>query len=290
MISGRNSPSLVAVDELAQHLGDPGWVVVDCRFDLMQTDAGRRAYREAHIPGAYYADLDRDLSGSRHATRGGRHPLPPPASFQGLIDTWGLQPDARVVCYDNAGGAVAARLWWLLRWFGFPGAAVLDGGWQCWRSKRHPVDDTVSRARRGSFAGVPGQMPVIDVDEVERRLFERSLLLLDARAAVRFAGLEEPIDARAGHVPGAVNVPFQSNLSPDGQFLVADALRRKYQGLAANRAMDEVACMCGSGVTACHTLLALDIAGMEGAALYVGSWSDWISSERPIAVDSNRAG
>jgi thiosulfate/3-mercaptopyruvate sulfurtransferase len=278
---------LVTVAELASGLRDAGWIAVDCRFNLMQQDAGRRAYAEAHIPGAWYADLDKDMAGPVHSAQGGRHPLPEPSVFQRLLRSWGVQQDSRVVCYDDAGGAVAARLWWLLRWFGLQGVAVLDGGWNSWIADGQPVDSKIPAAKNGRFTGEPGQLPVIDADEVARRLDNGSLLLLDARAAARFAGAEEPIDSRAGHVPGAINVPFQSNLNRAGKFLDAGLLRERYRDITGNHALDAVACMCGSGVTACHTLLALEEAGLSGAALYVGSWSDWISGERPIATGQN---
>jgi len=284
MTTNQKLEPLVTIDELAQHLHAPGWVTVDCRFNLMDPDAGRRAYAEAHIPGAFYADLDADLSSPRKPGGGGRHPLPTPQAFQRRVDAWGLATDSRVVCYDDAGGAVAARLWWLLRWAGLCGAAVLDGGWRSWLAAEKPVDSATAEPGQGGFIVRAGQMPVVDIDGVEHGLESHTLLLLDARDSDRFAGRVEPIDSVAGHVPGALNAPFQSNLTPQGQFRNGDELRDAYTTIVGSRSMDGVACMCGSGVTACHTLLALEQAGLDGAALYVGSWSDWISAGRPIAT------
>lgn len=280
---------LVSVEELAGHLQDPNWIIVDCRFNLAQPDAGRQAYEGGHIPGAFYADLDRDLASPASVAGGGRHPLPSAEAFGRLMSGWGVVPTSRVVAYDDAGGAVAARLWWLLRWMGHCYAALLDGGLPAWRAaglalSDKPVENNAAN-RRGDATAEPGRMPTIEARELQAGLANGRLLLLDARAPERYFGRQEFLDAVAGHVPGALNMPFEANLGSDGRFRPAAELRGHYQPAIGGRSPGEIVCMCGSGVTACHTLLALEIAGIEGAALYVGSWSDWISSaERPVAT------
>jgi len=281
--------SLVSVDELAAHLDDPNWIVVDCRFDLMRPDAGRQAHGSGHIPGAFYADLDRDLASAASAESGGRHPLPDAGALGLLFAGWGVGEESTVVVYDDVGGAVAARLWWLFRWMGHARVALLDGGLRAWQAAGHELGNAFPEpAQPGAPAvyGTPGHMPVVDVVELEAGLAEGQLLLLDARAPERFVGKQEPLDRVAGHVPGAINMPFQDNLGPDGRFRPTRKLCALYESSIGDRSPAELACMCGSGVTACHTLLALEIAGITGASLYVGSWSDWISSaERPVATD-----
>ena len=280
---------LVSVDELAVHVDDPTWITVDCRFDLMRPDAGRQAYEAGHIPRAYYADLDKDLASVASAERGGRHPLPDAESLGRLFTSWGVGVDSMVVVYDDIGGAVAARLWWLFRWMGHTRVALLDGDLRSWQAAEHELStelpDTVWSESAGIY-GTPGNMPVVGVAQLEAGLADGSLLLMDARTPDRFAGKQEPLDRIAGHVPGAINLPFQDNLGPGGLFHPAHELRVHHQSRTGARSPSELVCMCGSGVTACHTLLALEIAGLAGAALYVGSWSDWISSaNRPVATD-----
>lgn len=280
---------LVSVADLATRLHDPEWIIVDCRFNLMQPDAGREGYKAGHIPGAFYADLDKDLASPATASGGGRHPLPPVNEFRRLLHGWGIEPTRKIVVYDDAGGAIAARLWWLIRWMGHRDVALLDGGLSAWLAAGRPLSADTGAVTASSPAGEnldPGHMPTVAAAELEAGLADDSLLLLDARAPERFSGTHEPLDAIAGHVPGAKNLPFQENLGPDDCFRPASELRERYLSFIGGRAASELVCMCGSGVTACHTLLALEIAGIEGAALYVGSWSDWISSaDRPVATD-----
>ncbi len=279
--------ALVPVNELAAHLDDPDWIVVDCRFDLADPGAGRAAWRRGHVPGAAYADLDRDLAAPARADgTGGRHPLPDPDELNRRLRSWGIRATSRVVAYDDAGNAIAARLWWLLRWLGHERAAVLDGGLTAWQAAGRPLSTDESAPPAGNFEGTPGAMPISDADAVAEGLASGRIALLDARAAERFAGFVEPLDTRAGHVPGAVSTPFQDNLRADKCLRAPEELRAYYSA-AIGDARDVVA-MCGSGVTACHTLLALEVAGMPVASLYAGSWSDWISSaERPIARSSD---
>ncbi|MBT8444929.1 MAG: sulfurtransferase [Gammaproteobacteria bacterium] len=278
---------IVRVEELARHVDDPDWIVVDCRFDLMAPDAGRLAWEDGHVPGAVYADLDRQLAAPVAPDGiGGRHPLPAPDDLERLFRSWGITEKSRVVAYDDMGNAVAARLWWLLRWAGHCRAAVLDGGMHAWLAAGHTLSNDTPAPATGSFAVRPGSMSEVDADAVAAGLAVGELSLLDGRAALRFAGEVEPIDRRAGHVPGATNTPFDANLGADKCFRAPEELQAYYRAAIGATDMNRVACMCGSGVTACHTLLALEIAGLQGAALYNGSWSDWISDDaRPIATD-----
>ncbi len=271
--------------ELLARLDDPNWRVVDCRFNLMRPQAGRDAYEAGHIPGAVYADLNTDLAAPvADDGAGGRHPLPDPARFGQLVASWGVGPESTVVVYDDVGNALAARLWWLLRWVGHKAVVVLDGGVSAWTEAGGPLSTDTPTPAPGQFVARAGSMPVIDVAGVEAQLATGKLMLLDARAPERFAGRSEPIDRVGGHVPGAINAPFQDNLGADKCLRSTEELQAYYRAIIGDRPIESVACMCGSGVTACHTLLALETAGLSGAALYVGSWSDWSSSEqRPVA-------
>lgn len=282
MSSATDRARLVAAEDLAGEIGRSDRVVVDCRFDLGRPEAGEAAWRAGHIPGAWYAHLDRDLAGQRSATSG-RHPLPDPQVLVQLFSRWGVGPQVRVVAYDAAGGAFAARLWWLLRWMGHDEVALLDGGLPAWLAAGQPLATAAPLARATAFKGSPGHMPVIDAVEIERRLDDPRLRLIDVRAPARYRGDEEPLDPVAGHVPGAINQPFQRNLAADGRFLQREELSRLLAPLAPAPSQD-LAVMCGSGVTACHGLFALERAGITGARLYPGSWSEWVRTPgRPVA-------
>lgn len=273
---------LVKPAELARHLADRDCVVVDCRFNLARPEAGEAAYRAAHIPGAFYAHLDRDLAGPRTAGSG-RHPLPDPDELARLFSAWGVAADTRVTAYDDVGGAIAARLWWLLRWMGHRRASLLDGGLPAWQAAGLPLTADLPTPRRATFVGRPGQMPSVAVGEIEQRVPRGELLLVDARARPRFLGQEEPIDPVAGHVPGAVNAPHHENLAADGSFRSPEQLHGRFTSLLAGREVRDVAVMCGSGVTACQLVFALELAGLPGARLYPGSWSEWIRpGTRPV--------
>ncbi len=279
-------PDLVAgLEAAAGAVSGPGpWVVVDCRFNLLQPDAGRAAYAQGHIPGACYADLDRDLA-SAPGPGTGRHPLPDPEQLRLLFGRFGITPAARVVVYDEGGGGIAARLWWLLRWMGHRSVQLLDGGFAAWQRAGLPVSRATPGPAGGRFTGTPGHMPVLETGEVIQGLGDRSIRLLDLRAEERYLGRVEPIDPVAGHVPGAVNVPFPGNLDKDQRFQSPGHLARRYEPLVAGHRPGDIVCMCGSGVTACHGILALEVAGIPGAALYAGSWSEWIRSpDRPVAT------
>lgn len=255
-------------------------LIVDARFDLADPGKGERDYAAAHIPGAVYAHLDRDLSDLGKQGLG-RHPLPDDAVFSAALSRWGWRSDLDVVVYDEANGALAAaRLWWLLRLVGHTRVAVLDGGFAAWKAGGYPVEAGVV-AREGTSVEVAlDRGEVVWFDELETRLNEGRVLLLDARAAPRFRGEVEPIDAVAGHVPGALNRAFSDNLDASGRFKPAAELRREFEALLGGRAVREVAHMCGSGVTACHNLLAMEQAGLAGSRVFAPSWSGWIADRK----------
>ena len=278
--------TLITAAELAD-LPPDDVLVVDCRFDLADPAAGQRAYLAGHLPGAVYASLDEDLSDlSRTALGLGRHPLPLEHALARSLARWGWRPWQQVVSYDGAGGALAAaRLWWLLRLCGIDPAAVLDGGLAAWQTEGRPLE-TGEAARRDAGAPVgpmrynPARMHLtIDADDRARHT------LLDARAAPRFRGEAEPLDRAAGHIPGAINRPFSENLGPDGHFKAPGQLREEFTALLGDGDAASVVHMCGSGVTACHNLLAMEHAGLAGSTLYAPSWSGWISDEtRAVAT------
>ncbi|TYT25356.1 sulfurtransferase [Luteimonas viscosa] len=274
--------TLVSAEALAAALHAPDLVVLDCRASLADPDAGERAHRAAHVPGALHAHLERDLSGPRRPGQG-RHPWPEPGTFNARLADWGISPATRVVAYDAGDGAFAARLWCLLRMLGHGAVAVLDGGWTRWLAADQPVEAGVPTPRRGAYSAAFDRSRLLDA-EGSRRQLERGGLLIDARAPERFRGEVEPIDPVAGHVPGAINRPYAANLS-GGRFKPAPQLRAEFDALMGGRAPGEVVAMCGSGVTACHHLLAMEHAGLSGAKLYTGSWSGWIDDPaRPVAT------
>lgn len=272
---------LVDVDTLYGHHRDPAWVIVDCRFDLMRPEAGGERYAAGHIPGAVYAHLDRDLSGPV-GERDGRHPLPEVRALAARLCAWGVSGDSQVVAYDDAGGAFAARLWWLCRWLGHDAVAVLDGGLPAWTAAGLPLAtaEPAPAPAPGTFRAMPRPELKVEADELQQALADDRLLLLDARGAERFRGDAEPIDPVAGHVPGAVNRPHRENLDEDGRFRSPDSLREDYAVLLDGRSPHETAVMCGSGVSACHNILAMHRAGLSDARLYPGSWSEWIRDPR----------
>ncbi|MDA8362499.1 MAG: sulfurtransferase [Gammaproteobacteria bacterium] len=275
--------TLVDTATLSGHLDDPAWVVVDCRFTLTDTEAGARSYAVGHIPGARYAHLDRDLS-SAIGPGTGRHPLPDPVLLAEKLGTWGIGDGKQVVVYDDSFGAMAARLWWLLRWLGHDAVALLDGGFPKWRRTGLPVTAVVPAPRPVRFEALRDDRLWVSSEFVRDAVTRREYLLIDARSEERFCGDIEPLDRVAGHVPGAVNLPFEDNLDLGGQFLAPQALRSLYLGVLRDLPSERVIQMCGSGVTACHNLLAMEHAGLHGAKLYAGSWSEWITDpRRPVA-------
>ena len=280
--------TLIGAAALRDLVGQPHIAVIDCRFDLMNPEGGRRAYLAGHIPGARYADLNKDLSAPVSPTSG-RHPLPILSDFAATLGRLGIDRASQVIAYDDSAGAFAARLWWMLRWVRHPAAAVLDGGLKAWIGEGGALQSgeekplPTAAVDRSSSVQVD-TAAVIGTAEIAQRLSDPAFLLIDARATERFDGTVEPIDAVAGHVAGAVSHPFSTNLGADGRFLPAPVLRQAWERRLAGRSPAQVAAMCGSGVTACHNLLSLEVAGMRGAKLYAGSWSEWIRDpHRPIA-------
>jgi len=278
-----NWHTLIDAATLATRLDDQQLRIFDCRFDLQQPAAARERYRVAHLPRAQYADLNADLS-SVPTSVSGRHPLPAAQDLAARLREWGVGPHSQVVAYDDQGGMFAARLWWLLRWLGHERVAVLDGGLQRWQALGLPVTDAVDRFAPGDFAARPQIDATADADQVAAAAGQVGSCVLDARAAERFRGEIEPLDPVAGHVPGARNHPCAGNLADDGTFLPRAALRERLLTSLAGTAPQAAIMMCGSGVTACHNLLALEHAGLGGARLYPGSWSEWCrDASRPVA-------
>ncbi len=276
--------TLIDAASLHDHIGDPQWVVVDCRFNLMDPEAGYRDYLEGHIPGAFYAHLDKDLSGPI-TPASGRHPLPDPTALARVLADWGIGAETQVVGYDAAGGAIAARLWWLLFWLGHTRCAVLDGGLPAWQAAGYPLSrDPPESDCSNCLMAHPDTLAWVDHTYVRTSLEGGQAVLVDARAAARFRGEQEPIDPVAGHVPGAVNLPLEGNLDGSGRFLPPARLRERFAPLLQGRSPAQILHMCGSGVTACHNLLAMEVAGLHGSRLYAGSWSEWIRDPaRPVA-------
>lgn len=278
--------TLISAQELAKHVDDSRWAIIDCRHDLADLGAGQRAYDAGHIPGAKFAHLDEKLSGPKIAANGlfrGRHPLPEKQEFIHVLRSWGVDDSSQVVAYDAHGGMYAARLWWMLRWIGHPAAAVLDGGLPTWTALGLPLSEKPSGYASGSIAAKASVVQQVGVSDVLANLATAQRLVVDARAPDRYRGENEMIDPVGGHIPGAKNRFFKDNLQADGRFKPAEQLREEWSALVpdAGRAIMQ----CGSGVTACHNLLALEVAGLPGAALYPGSWSEWCSEPaRPVAT------
>ncbi|PAU51184.1 sulfurtransferase [Pseudomonas sp. PIC25] len=277
---------LLSPQQLADRLDQPGLVILDCRFALEDPSYGQRSYAEGHLPGAQFVDLERDLSGPVEKGVTGRHPLPAPAQLLQRLRDCGLDSDSQVVLYDDGPGAFAARAWWLLAWLGKrDGVFLLDGGLKAWREADLPLTTETPAVRQGHFEGQPDPALVVDATTLRQRLDDPQLALLDARALPRFRGEVEPIDPVAGHIPGARCAAFTDNLGSDGRFLPADQLRQRFAALLEGRSPERLVAYCGSGVTACHNLFALCLAGYPLAPLYAGSWSEWITDPgRPVAT------
>jgi thiosulfate/3-mercaptopyruvate sulfurtransferase len=275
--------TLISAADLQQRLGASSeWVLLDCSFDLTDPAAGERSHAAGHLPGARYAHLDRDLAGLKTG-RNGRHPLPERADFAARVGRWGVRPGVQVVTYDGQGGPYAARAWWLLQWLGHAPTAVLDGGTGAWLAAGGALQtETSTHVPQPPYpAGAPA-MPTIDADTLQAALGNRQIF--DARAAERFRGEVEPLDAVAGHIPGAIHRFFKDNLQADGRFKPAEQLHAEYLALGVSPGAEGVVQQCGSGVTACHNLLALAHAGLGRSTLYPGSWSEWSSEpSRPMA-------
>jgi thiosulfate/3-mercaptopyruvate sulfurtransferase len=266
---------IIETSTLAEHLNDPAWVIFDCRFDLMNPSWGEAEYKKAHIPTATYAHLDHDLAGPITAATG-RHPLPDPVVFAQRLSGWGVENGKQVIVYDNAGGGFAARLWWMLKYYGHSAVAVLNGGYAKYTVEGRPLETQITSRPAGHF--LPRINPTMLVDAVQVNLLRQdpAYKLIDARAEARFQGIEEPIDPVAGHIPGAINRFHGQNLTPDGTLLHLDELRWQFSSLIGDTPPDHVVVYCGSGVTSCHHLLAMHSIGLGMPRLYAGSWSEWI--------------
>jgi thiosulfate/3-mercaptopyruvate sulfurtransferase len=277
--------TLISTDALAGHIAEPSLLIVDCRHNLPDIDAGERAYREAHLPGAHFLHIDHDLSGVKTG-RNGRHPLPEISTLAATLGRIGIDASKQIVAYDQNHGMWASRLWWLLHWLGHDRAAVLDGGLDKWLVEQRPVTAELPITRATTFVPRPPR-PTASADEILRHLGDGTLTVLDARAPERYHGDMEPIDPVAGHIPGAINRPYTVNLTAQGTFKPAEALRHEFDAQLADRAPESVVHHCGSGITACHNVLAMAIAGLPGSRLYPGSWSEWVSEpSRPVARGS----
>ncbi|HMB93119.1 MAG TPA: sulfurtransferase [Rhodothermales bacterium] len=271
--------------DLHAHLDDPDWAIVDARFSLHEPARGRHDYEAAHIPGAVYAHLDDDLSGDIVPGVTGRHPLPDPSAFSEKLSAWGIADGVQVVVYDDIGGGIAARLWWMLRWLGHDAVAVLDGGFPAWQAAGYPTRSGEESRPSRSFKPQPHPEMVAEVEEVETLRNDEACRLLDARAGARYRGALEPIDPVAGHIPGAVSAPYGGNLDDDQRFLSPQQLRERFATVLEDVPPEQTVVYCGSGVTAAHDILAMTHAGLTGARLYPGSWSHWITdADRPVAV------
>ena len=275
--------TLISTADLAAHLDDPSFIVVDARHDLGQPDTwGEAQYRRAHIPGAQFVYMDRDLSAPKTGMNG-RHPLPSIEACTALFGRLGIDGSKQVVTYDQGPGTYAARMWWTLRWLGHQAVAVVDGGYAVWERDGRAVTTEVPTVAKASFVAHP-TVPAVDVAAVAANLSSSSMLLVDARGRDRFRGDVEPIDKVAGHIPGSINRPYTDNMTGDGHFKPAEQLRKDFAAVIGDHPPSAVVHTCGSGVTACHNLLAMEHAGLGGTRLYAGSWSEWSADpRRPIA-------
>ncbi len=275
--------TLITPTDLEPQLAHRRWIVVDCRFALDRPEHGRQEYERGHIPGAVYAHLNEDLSGPIVSGKTGRHPLPDVAAAAQTFARLGIGNDLQVVAYDDAGGAIAARLWWMLRWLGHDHVAVLDGGWQRWRDEGRPTRDGIETRAKATFTPRPRPELIADVEEVSQVRQDPNYLVIDSRSRERYEGRHEPIDPVAGRIPGAHSAPLTDNLDASGCFLPAEQLATRFQNLLGDVPPGHAIFYCGSGVSAGQNLLALAHAGLGEGRLYVGSWSEWIiDPDRPI--------
>jgi len=275
--------TLISSDTLFDHLSDPDWVIVDCRSSLADLDYGRRVYAESHLPGAVYANLEEDLSSPVIPGVTGRHPLPDIAVLASKLSGWGIGEGVQVVVYDDRSGGIAARLWWLLRWLGHEAVAVLDGGWQDWTMRGYPTTAVIPAPVHRNFKPNPHPEMVANVEQVDAIREDGQYKLVDSRERIRYEGKHEPIDPVAGHIPGAVNLPFADHLDTGGRLAPSESIRSHWMEVLGATPPEQTVVYCGSGVTACFNLLTMAHAGLEGAKLYPGSWSEWIAdSARPV--------
>ena len=282
-MSGSSLSTLIDTDTLATHVDDPAFVIVDVRHDLANADDhGDAVYAQSHIPGARFAHVDRDLS-SRKTGRNGRHPLPSPEAAAALFGRLGIDASKQVVAYDQGNAMFASRLWWMLRWLGHDRVAVLDGGFAKWQREGKPVSSDIPAVQATTFVPIRVR-PTVSATGVAASLPRHTLVLLDARAAERYRGDVEPLDPVAGHIPGAINRPYTRNVAADGTFRSARELRAEFDAMLHGRPPDDLVHYCGSGVSACHNVLAMTVAGYPLTRLYPGSWSEWVAEpQRPVS-------
>lgn len=266
--------NIISTDELARHLEESGWLIFDCRFELSKPMAGEQAYAKAHIPGAQYVHLDRDLAAPPNG-KNGRHPLPDPEHFRQKLESWGIDSNKQVVAYDDGSAVYASRFWWMLRWMGHEAAAVLDGGFNKWLEEDRPVTAKIPAIPPTQFSGQAQNDLRKDLHWLKAHLGQAGVMVLDARSHDRFNGIGETLDPVGGHIPGALNRFFARNLDEQGCFKPAEELREEFQKLLGDTPPEQVIHSCGSGVSACNNLLAMEIAGLKGSLLYPGSWSEW---------------
>jgi thiosulfate/3-mercaptopyruvate sulfurtransferase len=277
--------TLISIDGLQKFLDNPDWVVIDCRFWLDDTEKGRRDYLEAHIPGAVYAHLDADLTGEILPGKTGRHPLPPVEDLAKQFGAWGITADTQVIVYDDRGGMIAARVWWLLRWLGHEFVAVLDGGFPAWTAASNEVTTNIPTIAPQIFVPDVQVEILVDADQVLMDFGDPGQILVDSRAPERFRGEVEPIDPVAGRIPGAINHFWSQNLTSAGHFEIKDTLRGRFNHIFRDIPAERVTFYCGSGVTAAHNVLAVTHSGLGLPRLYNGSWSEWIiDPERPTMI------
>lgn len=277
--------TLIEADALHRHIDNHDWCIIDARFSLADTTQGRKDYQASHIPNALYAHLDEDLSGPIIPGKTGRHPLPDVETAARTFSSWGIDRDVQVVVYDSASGSIAARLWWMLKWLGHDAVAVLDGGWPAWEAAGLPVTQDASARPERVFTPEERTDLITDANQVDRYRNDAQYRVIDARTPERYRGEQEPIDPVAGHIPGARCAAFTENLAEDGRFRSPDELRQRFEPVLADVGISQVISYCGSGVTACHNLLAIAHAGLGDAVLYPGSWSEWIADgQRPVGT------
>lgn len=275
--------TIISVEELNENINQKSWCLFDCRFSLKDPKEGLVKFNQGHIPGAQFADMDTDLS-STMTTNSGRHPLPDPIELIEKLQNWGVSNASQVICYDDMSGAFAARMWWLMKWLGHDDTAVLDGGLSQWTKSNLPIETDVHSRPVGTFNGEANNSMWVDINFIQEQLELNKIHLLDARTSDRYTAKDRKTDPVAGHIPGALSFPFAANLTKQGKFKPAKDLHKRFSNVFSND-QTEVINMCGSGVTACHNLLAMNIAGLPLTRLYVGSWSEWIKEKsRPVAT------
>ena len=274
--------TIITAEELVENLENPLWAIMDCRFDLEDPEAGLRDFQAGHIPGAQYVNLDLDLASPVIPGETGRHPLPDIQEFSERLSAWGIDEDIQVVAYDNKGGGLAARLWWLLRWLGHERVAILDGGWPAWERSDYPIETEIKTREKRIFEASENPDMIADLNFVDEVRLDPDFLLVDARSAERYWGIKETVDSRAGHITGAISAPFEANLKEDGTFLDRASLKDRFAMMLDGLPAEQVVFYCGSGVTAAHNIVAMVAAGYDMPRLYPGSWSEWcLDPDRP---------